>query len=346
LSGNNLKVQEQKGGYKDKMSMTLDQLKKRLKGIVPVQCCPYTKEGELDVEGLRENTQFLVDFAKDGNKDVVVMTNGSTTECYANSLEEQKTVIKTVVETVGGRIPVVAGVSQPAARGTIQLAKYAEEVGVDCAMVIPPYYHAASKEGMYKYFKTVADAVNIGIMVYNNADVSGTLIPPDLMARLSKIKNIIAVKDNASNAADYAFKALTIDPDDMVLINGLGEVHYIGAAAYGLRYRGFVNFIGNFAPALSYAVYEAVEEKDFEKAYQALKKQLPVWNLLAKFGKKRESISVIPEGLRTNHMFMGISKAALDIVGLHGGPLRLPMEDLTGEEKQELKEALKVMGVI
>ena len=328
------------------MSMTLDELKKRLKGIVPVQYCPYTKEKELDVEGLRKNTQFLVDFAQNGNKDVVVMTNGSTTECYANSIEEQKKVIKTVVETAGGKIPVVAGVSQAAAIGTIELAKYAEEVGVDCAMMVPPYYHSPSKEGMYQYFKAVADAVNIGIMIYNNAAVSGTLIPPDLMTRLAKIKNIIALKDNATNAADYAFKALTIDPEDMVLINGMGDIHYVGSAAYGLKYRGFVSFIGNFAPALNYAVYEAVEEGNFKKALEALRKELPVWNLLAKFNKKRESISIIPECLRSNYMYMGVGKAAMDIVGLHGGPVRLPMEDLTDEERQELKAALKEMGVI
>ncbi|MBA7530835.1 4-hydroxy-tetrahydrodipicolinate synthase [subsurface metagenome] len=328
------------------MSMTLDELKKRLRGIVPVQYCPYTRDKELDVEGLRENTQFLVDFAQDGNKDVVLMTNGSTTEFYANSLEEQKTVIKTVIDTVDGKIPVVVGAMRAAAERTIEMVKYAEEAGADCAMIVLPYYHTPTKDGMYRYYEAVADAVNIGIMIYNNPDVSGTLIPPDLMARLSKIDNIVATKDNATNAADYAFKALTIDSEDMVLLNGCGEVHYVGSAAYGLKYRGFVNFIGNFAPALSYAVYQAVEAGDFKKALEALRKQLPVWSLLSKFNKKRESISVIPECLRTNYMYMGIGKAAMDIAGLHGGPLRLPMEDLIDEEKQELKEALKEMGVI
>lgn len=129
------------------MSMTLDELKRRLKGIVPVQYCPYTKDKKLNVEGLRKNTQFLVDFAKDGNKDVVLMTNGSTTECYANSLDEQKTVIKTVVDTVGGAIPVVAGVSQAAAERTIELAKYAEEVGADCAMMTPPIITRQARKG-------------------------------------------------------------------------------------------------------------------------------------------------------------------------------------------------------
>jgi len=328
------------------VSITLNELKKRLKGIIPVQYCPYTKNKELDVEGLKRNTQFLVDFAKNGNKDVVIMTNGSTTEFYANSIEEQKRVIKTVVETVTGTVPVVAGVGLAGAERTIEMAKYAEEVGADCAMVVLPYYHTPTKEGMYRYYKEIANAVNIGIMIYNNPDVSGALIPPDLMARLSKIDNIIATKDNATNAADYAFKALTIDPEDMVLINGQGEVYYVGAAAYGLRYKGFVTFIANFAPSLSYAVYEAVEAGNFKEALEALRKLLPLLGLLSKFNKKRESISIIPECLRTNYMYMSIGKAAMDLVGLSGGPLRLPMEDLTDEEKQELKGGLKEMGVL
>ena len=328
------------------MSMTLNELKRRLKGIIPVQYCPYTKNNELDVEGLKRNTQFLVDFAKSGNKDVVIMTNGSTTEFYANSIEEQRRVIKTVVDTVDGKVPVVAGVSQTGTEDTIEMAKYAEEVGADCAMVVLPYYHTPTKEGMYRYYKEVANAVNIGIMIYNNPDVSGALIPPDLMARLSKIDNIVATKDNATNAADYAFKALTIDPEDMVLLNGQGEIHYVASAAYGLRYKGFVTFLANFAPSLSYEVYEAVREENFKKAYEALKKQLPLWGLHPKFMSRRQSISIIPECLRTNYMYMGIGKAALDLVGLSGGPLRLPMEDLTDEEKQELKEVLGEIGVI
>jgi 4-hydroxy-tetrahydrodipicolinate synthase len=328
------------------MPINLDELKKRLKGMIPVQYCPYTKGGELDLEGLKENTEFLIDFATAGNKDVVIMTNGSTTECFANSIEEQKKVIKTVVDTVAGRLPVVAGVSQPGTKLTIELAKYAEEVGVDCAMVVPPYYHHASKEGMYRHYKEIADSIGIGVMVYNNADASATLIPLDLMARLAKIDNMVACKDNATSFADLAFKALTINPEDMVLIAGQGEVQYIGAAAYGFKYQGFVSFIGNFAPSLSYEVYTAVKRGNFKKAYEILRKQLPLWSLISKVERKRESISVIPACLRGSYAYMGVGKAAMDLVGLNGGPLRLPMEDLTAAERQGLKEVLKEIGVL
>lgn len=319
---------------------------KKCKGVFPVQYCPYTESGELDLDGLKENTEFLVDFARKGSKDVVIMTNGSTTECYANSIEEQKTVIKTVVDVVAGRVPVVVGASQPGTRETIKMVKYVEEAGGDCAMVILPYYHVPTKEGMYRHFNEIAKASKIAIMIYNNPTVSGSLIDPVLMKRLSQIDNIVAVKDNTPDVSDYAWKAASIEPEDMILLNGYGELHYMGSAAYGFRYQGFVSFIANFAPSTSYAVYDAVKEKNFVKAQKALEKQLPLWSLLGEFMGRRETPSIIPPILRTNYMYMSIGKAAMDLVGLKGGPLRLPMEDLASDEIKELKQVLKGMGAI
>ena len=329
--------------------MTSEEFKKKCKGVVPVQYCPYTKDcASIDLEALKRNTQFLVDFAKSGNKDVVIMTNGSTTEFYANSIEEQQSVIKTVVETVSGVVPVVAGVSDAGTQKTIKMAKYAEEVGADCAMVTLPYYHTPFKEGLYQHYKAIADAVNIGIMIYNNPDVSGAIIDPELMARLSKIDNIVALKDNTPIVGEYFFKTLLIEPQDMALLNGMGEIAYVGAAAYGFRYKGFVTFIGNFAPQLSYEVYEAVEkERDFVKAQEALKKLAPIMGLVGKFSAKRPSPSILAPGYRTPYAYMDLGKAAMDLIpGLYGGPLRLPLQDTTDEEKKELKAALKKMNLI
>jgi len=329
--------------------MTSEEFKKKCKGMVPVQYCPYTKDcASIDLEALKRNTQFLVDFAKNGNKDVVIMTNGSTTEFYANSVEEQQSVIKTVVETVSGAVPVVAGVSDAGTQKAIKMAKYAEEVGADCAMVVLPYYHTPFKEGLYQHFKAIAESVNIGILIYNNPDVSGAIIDPGLMARLSKIDNIVALKDNTPIVGEYFFKTLLIEPQDMALLNGMGEISYVASAAYGLRYKGFVTFIGNFAPRLSYEVYEAVEkERDFVKAQEALKKLAPIWSLTAKFSAKRPTPSLIPGGYKTPYAYMDLGKAAMDLIpGLYGGPLRLPLQDATVEEKKELKEALKKLNLI
>jgi len=328
------------------MGMTPEEFRKACKGIIPVQYCPMNEKLEVNYEGLKENTKFLVDFSEDGKKDVVIMTNGSTTEAYALSMEEQKKVIKTVVETVDGKLPVVAGVSRPSSVEAVELAKYAEEVGADCVMSTPPYYHRAYRDELYEHYKSIADAVDIAVMIYNNADVSGTFIPPDLVVELSKIENLVAIKDNSPTAIDYMLKALLIDEKDMVLINGFGEFHYPASAAYGLKYKGFVTFIGNFAPELSYAVYEAVMKGDFVEAMKAVEKLSPIFLLMGRLLKKRVDHSVLPEAFRTNYMYMLVGKAAMDIVGLHGGPLRPPLKELPPEEKEEVRKVLKEIGIV
>ena len=216
------------------------------------------------------------------------MTNGSTTECYANSIEEQRKVIETVVNSVEGRLPVIAGVSQAGTRQTVDLAKYAESTGADYVMVMPPFYHHASKEGIFRHFQEVASAVKVGLVVYNNPDVSATLIPPDFLARLAGIDNVVACKDNATSFSDLANKAFSRDLKKITLLAGHGEVQYLAAASYGLVYQGFVSFIVNFAPGLSYDVFDAMEQKDFIKASQCLKKIFPIWQFVAKVEKSRE----------------------------------------------------------
>ncbi len=318
---------------------------KTLKGVTPVLFCPY-KNDNLDILGLKRNTEFIVDFAVKGMRPFVIMANGSTTECYANSIAEQQKVIETVVNTVAGRLPVIAGVSQAGTKQTVELAKYAEAAGADFVMVLPPFYHHASREGIFRHFQAVASAIKIGLVIYNNPDVSATLIPPDFLVRLVGINNVVACKDNATSFNDLVNKAFSKDLKKITLLAGHGELQYLAAAAYGFVYQGFVSIIANFAPNLSYEVFTAVEERDMTKASKALQKQFPIWQFIAQVEKKRESISIIPPGLKTSYAYMGVGKAAMEIMGLHGGNLRLPMEDLTSDEKRELKKILKNIGIV
>jgi len=114
-----------------------------------------------------------------------------------------------------------------------------------------------------------------------------------------------------------------------------------------LNYAGFVTFIGNFAPSISYEIYEMVSSGRFDKAKEVLKeKVLPIYRLVGRFMRKREDPSIIPSVLRTNYMYMSVGKACMDLVGLHGGSLRQPLEDLTEEEKEEVRRTLEEIGVI
>jgi len=328
--------------------MKPEEFRKRCRGIIPVQFCPYTSNcARIDLDALKRNTRFLVDFAREGNKDMLIMTNGSTTEFYANSIEEQQSVIETVVDAVSGAVPVIAGVSQAGTEQTIRMARYAQEVGADCVMAALPYYHTPFREGAYHHFRAVAEAVNIGVMIYNNPDVAGAVIDSELVARLSRIDNIVALKDNTPIAGEFFFKTLLVESEDMAFLNGMGEIGYVASAAYGFRYRGFITFIANFAPQLSYELYQTIEkERDFIKGQEILRKLAPFWSLLIKFSAKRQSLSLIPGGYQAPYAYMDLGKAAMDLMGLYGGPIRLPLEDTTDEEKKELKQVLKRMELI
>ena len=323
--------------------MDHDDVKKRYKGIVPVQLYPFTKSGELNLDGIRQNTQFLVDFVKSGQKEVVLLTNGSTSEFYAMSVEEQKDAIKTVMDTVKGEMLVVAGVSQAGTRETVKMARYAESAGADAVMVVLPYYHQATKEGMYLHYKTIAESIGIGIMVYNNPFASGSWVDPQLMKRISKLKNVIALKENTAAAIQYFEMCRQTDHGDLIMIEGLGERMY--PAACTNRCNGFVSDIANYLPSGPYELYEAGQRKDIVGMQKALAKLSPIFDIEAMCLADRQETTIMPDLRRGNPVYQAIAKFALDYVGLCGGEMRLPMVGLTSDEEKALANALDKMGV-
>jgi len=332
------------------VTMTVRECKERLRGVIPVQTCPYTQDGTVDLEGLRDNTLFLLDFAQDGNRDMALLTNADTTEFYANSIEDQKRLIKTVVDTVAGRMPVIVGVSQPAAGQAVWMAKQAEELGADCVMALPPYLHKPTKEGVYQFYEMLAASVSIGVVPYNYPNVAGTLFPPDLLVRLSRIDNVVGVKNCTPNSLDAAVTALSVDPREMVLIDGLGELTFVGNAAYGDTYRAFISVSANFAPHQSYEIYEAVKAGDSQKAREGLKRTfVPLADFMSRVQASRgDTISALPWWMGSSTTFIAVTKCAMDLVGLRGGTYHvaeLPMEPLTDEEKGELRVVLRELGI-
>jgi len=222
------------------------------------------------------------------------------------------------------------------------MCQYAESVGADGVQVILPYYMVPTEEGMYQHFKQVAESVNIGIMIYNFPAPTGSWIKPHLMARLSKIPNIIAVKENTASVFSYYAERKAVDPKDTVILCGLGELLYIFEARYGCP--GLVSGVANFAPELSYAVYEAVTAGDDNKVDEIMDSMAP----FSIFGGKVAANHNPHTGIGLTGGSMGFStlKAAMDILGLRGGEARLPLLGLTDEEKAELKDVLKAMKLL
>ncbi len=325
--------------------MQLSELKKAQKGIVVAQVTPFNKDGSLDLEALRANTDWLAERAK--GKDFTFMPTGSSGEFFALSEAESKAVIKTVVEETKGRAVVMPGVAACGTQETIRMAQYAQSVGADGAYVVLPYYLVPEEEGMYLHYKTLAESVdsNFGIAIYNNPLVSNSWIKPHLMKRLSKIPNIIAVKENTQHFPDFYAILRAVDPKDIAILSGWGELQLSFGALYGCP--GIVTPFAGFAPDWSYSLYEAVVAKDFDKISEMIISMDPYISFRAKVTENHGPHTGIPgAGMGPGGMGAGVHKAAMDIVGLRGGEPRLPLIGLNEEEKTELGSILRGMKIV
>ncbi len=127
-------------------------------------------------------------------------------------------------------------------------------------MIVPPYYHLVSREGLYRHYKAVADSIDIGIMAYNNAITSKIYIHPPMLARLSRIPNIVACKENVWNIMAFYAAAKAVNPKDMVMICGVGHMMYKYEAPYGAT--GYVTEPANFVPHVAIRLYKACQKGD------------------------------------------------------------------------------------
>jgi dihydrodipicolinate synthase/N-acetylneuraminate lyase len=208
-------------------------------------------------------------------KRVVLVPTGSTGEAYALSDSEQLKVIETVIDCVAGQLPVVAGAAAAGTDRTIERARAAENAGADGVQVVLPYYHVPSDEGLVRHFLRLADALRIGVVIYNNSAVSKLWMPPHLMARCAEHPNIIADKENTSDVKVYKTMRDAIDPAKMTVLCGLGDLQFAYTAALGCP--GFVSMTANFAPELSLALLEAADACDFLRVRDIMVKIAPLY---------------------------------------------------------------------
>lgn len=317
--------------------MSPDLLREKVKAVVIVLATPLNRDGSLDLEGLRANTEFLVDQCR--GKRFVFVPAGSTGEAYALSGTERLKVIETVIETVSGAVPVVAGTAAAGTEQTIELSRAAQKAGADGVQVVLPYYHVPSEEGLCRHFLRLADALDIGVMIYNNPAVSKLWMPPHLMARCADHPNIVADKENAAEVVLFKAMRDAIDPGKMTVICGLGDLQFAYEAALGCP--GFVSFTANFAPGLSLALLEAADACDFSRVREVVSKTGPLYEFASICAKNRGRDPWVLPGFASGHIYVGVMKAAMEMLGLAGGPVRGPGDDLTPEERAMLHRTLQ-----
>lgn len=303
--------------------LNLEELRESIRGVVVVMVTPFKEDYEVDEEGVRKLTRFLIDSGIKRGTGVLVPT-GSTGECPMLTDEERARIFKIVKEEVGNTVPVLGGCNHTDTRTVIKLVRYAEEVGLDGVMISPPYYWKPNEQIVLTHYRAIAKETKLGIMVYNNWFASQWDIPVETLIKLvNEVPNIVALKENTPYIEKFS-KVVGAIGDKISVINGAGEPHEPYTALMGAR--GFVTGEACIIPKTCVAIYEAEVKKDYEKAREILRQAQP---LLDFFFAGEHGASYLVR-----------IKAAMNIVGLPGGIPRLPLLPASEEVKQKAKKAL------
>lgn len=274
---------------------------------------------KVDFEKLKELLEWHIN---EGTDAIVIC--GTTGEASTMSKEEKEKTIKFTVDAVNKRIPVIAGTGSNDTASAIEMSIYAESVGVDGLLVITPYYNKTTNKGLIKHFEAINNAVETPIILYNVPSRTGVNISPNQLLELSKLKNIVAIKEASGNISQVAeMKALcgkNIDiysgnDDQIIPIMSLGGL-------------GVISVLANILPNETHEMTKAFLDNNLDKA---LKLQLQNINLIKALFIETNPVPV---------------KCALNLMGKDAGDFRLPLCEMDKSNLESLKRTLKEYNLI
>jgi 4-hydroxy-tetrahydrodipicolinate synthase len=287
----------------------------RFPGIIPAVTTPFDASGAVDVAALQGNLAALLDAGVHG-----IVGTGTMGEAGSLSAQERRTVLGAIVEAVDGRVPVVAGVSAGTPAQAIDFATDAAAAGVTGLMCLPPLGYRGDDRELEAHFAMVAGATDLPLMVYNNVDATGIDMRPELLARIgANVENVVAVKECSGDARRIAG---LLGITDLEILVGGDDWALEGFSAGAT---GWVSGVADVAPAECVALYEHCRAGELPPARELYQRLLP----LARFDMTPKLVQYF--------------KAAMDEVGLAGGPTRPPRLELDADERAALLAALDVL---
>ncbi len=280
---------------------------------------PFNEDESINFEKLGE----LIDWQIEESTDAIIIC-GTTGEAATMDDNEHKESIRFAVEKVAGRIPVIAGTGSNNTTHAIEMSKFAESVGVDGLLVVTPYYNKGTQKGMIKHYSVIADSVNIPIIIYNVPGRTGVNILPETVAELAKHPNIQGVKEASGNISQVVEIARLV-PDDFYIYSGNDDMIVPLLSVNG---SGVISVVANIAPKDTHDMVMKFHAGDLKGACDL---QLKMKALIDALFKEVNPIPV---------------KTALNLMGKEVGEFRLPLCEMSEGPLENLKEEMRLYGLL
>lgn len=284
--------------------------------ILTAMVTPFNKNGEIDLDQTTNLINYLLENGTDG-----LVVAGTTGESPTLTTKEKLELFSHVVKIVDKRVPVIAGTGGNNTRSSIELTKEAEKCGVDAIMLVTPYYNKPNQQGLYEHFKAVANATNLPVMLYNIPGRSVINMNAETIIELSKIENIVSVKE-ASGDLDQAATIIEHTSDDFTVYSGDDGLTLPMLSIGG---DGIVSVASHVIGNEMKEMVQAFNEGNMKLAASLHRKLLPIMNGLF----NAPSPSPV--------------KYALAIKGIQTGGVRLPLVPLTEQEENDLKSLMNTL---
>lgn len=285
--------------------------------VITAMVTPFGVDGKLDVAAIAPLANHLVNLGNDG-----IVINGTTGESATVDDDEKLTVLQEVINAVGGKAKVIAGVGSNDTAHSIRLAKDAKRVGADASLIVTPYYNKPSADGLYAHFIAVTEATDLPVMIYDIPGRSAIAIPKDVMMRLAEHPLILANKDAR---ADLAFSTEMIRNSGLQWFSG-DDILNLPMLSIGAH--GFVSVCGHLVADRLKQMRDAFVSGNVETALKLNQDLVPVYTSV---------MSTIPGVMAV--------KAALSLQGHLKNVVRLPLVPANEKQITELKRGLTEGGI-
>lgn len=280
---------------------------------------PFKEDGSVDFDTFGK----IIEDQIAGSTDAIVVC-GTTGESAAMPDEEHLAVIDYCVKKVAGRVPVIAGTGTNDTQHCINLSQGAEKLGADALLLVTPYYNKTTQRGLIAHYTKIANSVKLPIILYNVPSRTGLNIAPETLKELSKVENIVAVKEASGNISQVA-KIAQLCGDDMTIYSG-NDDQIVPILSLGGK--GVISVLSNVAPKQTHDMVASYLAGDVATA---CKLQLEAIELVDALFVEVNPIPV---------------KAAMNMLGYNAGGLRMPLCEISDANREVLKKAMQNYGLL